>query len=129
MRQIKNAKYENKKAMNKRKLQDGGKVRQIQTDTHTPFLYTCMDKTLLKSGGNSFCRRCWPSCCKRRCSIATFFCKRSKTSLLIFLRQKRVVLIYTHLNVRIIYFFLTNNQLQIHIFFSLFLLLNKQFSL
>ena len=40
MRQRKNAKYENKKAINKKKLQDGGKVRQIQTDTFTPlFLY------------------------------------------------------------------------------------------
>ena len=36
---MKNAKYENKKAINKKKLQDGGKVRQIQRDTDTPLLY------------------------------------------------------------------------------------------
>ena len=51
---MKNAKYENKKAINKKKLQDKGKVRQIQTDTHTPLLYTCMDKTLL--GENNFAK-------------------------------------------------------------------------
>ena len=32
---MKNAKYENYKAINKKKLLDGGKVRQIQTDTQT----------------------------------------------------------------------------------------------
>ena len=48
---MKNAKYENEKAINKKKLQDGGKVRQIQTDTYTSLLYTRMDKTLLNSGG------------------------------------------------------------------------------
>ena len=36
---MKNAKYENKKAINKKKLQDGGKVRQIQRDTDTPLLH------------------------------------------------------------------------------------------
>ena len=49
---MKNAKYENKKAINKKKLQDGDKVRQIQTETYTPILYTCMDigQDLLDSG-------------------------------------------------------------------------------
>ena len=42
---------QNKKAINKKKLQDGGKVLQIETDTYTPLLYTCMDKTLLDTGG------------------------------------------------------------------------------
>ena len=42
---------QNKKATNKKKSQDEGKVRQIQTVTYTPPVHICMDKTLLDSGG------------------------------------------------------------------------------
>ena len=79
-----------------KKLQGGGKVRQIQTDTNTPLLYTGMDKTSLDSGGQYFCKRCWPACCKRRWSITTFFLQNVQIIPAKFSEAKKLVLIYTH---------------------------------